>query len=113
MPSIRQTLADAFAAYDPQKAIPSNKPTREDYWRKRLANQGAISKPERTIGGMIADALAAGGRKAGLGDRYAQHVATRATNALNDLTPVGNVTGAEEGGKQAVGCGPGLIPTAL
>ncbi len=99
MPDLGETLASALAAYDPQRAIPQRKPTREDYWRKRLENQGAISNAKPSLGEKVEGTLGDVLSKA-LAPKDARRIAHKAMGPLNDVTPVGNATGMDEGGKQ-------------
>jgi hypothetical protein len=100
MATIGETLAAAFAKYDPQRVVPNRKLTNEDHWRAKLANQGEISKAPTTLGSLLGDAISGAAKKVGASDRAAQRVSKRATAFLNDATPVGNALMAEEGGKQ-------------
>lgn len=72
----------------------------EAYWRARLAGQGSIKATPKTLGSVLNAALASGLTKAGVDERHSSRLAQRATSLLNDATPVGNVIGAEEGGRQ-------------
>lgn len=68
----------------------------EAHWRSK--SQGSASAKKTTLGDLLHGALAGGAKKAGLGDKYANHLAGRATTALNDLTPVGAATAASQAG---------------
>ncbi len=99
--TLGDSLASALAAFDPQKAVPQRKaPANEAHWRQQLGNQGQITKPDTTLGDVLGSALTGAGKKLGMDERRARHVAKRATSFLNDATPVGNATGAEEGGRE-------------
>lgn len=70
------------------------------YWRRRLAGQGNLTAPKSTIGTVIEEGVRKAAKAAGAGERSAARFARRATNFLNDATPVGNVTGADDGQRQ-------------
>lgn len=75
------------------------RPSNEDYWLEKLGDQGEISKPDfdlgETLEGTLGDVLA----KA-LSERDARRLAGKTFNAVNDLTPVGDVVGAQRGGSE-------------
>ncbi len=75
-------------------------PTNEEYWRGRLSGQGTLQAPQKTLGGMLQGAITDGIASLGASDRYANHLGNKAFGAFNDLTPVGNFTGAEQGGRE-------------
>ncbi len=96
-----QILA-AFGMRAPKKAqartfrAPSKN---EAQWRARLANQGQLSAHKPTAGERIETGLGGVLGKV-VGDQAGKRLAGRAMAPLNDLTPVGNVTGAADGATQ-------------
>jgi hypothetical protein len=57
----------------------------------------SLKAPKRSIGQKIEDGLGEGLRAVGVQPHNASRFANKAFGAFNDLTPVGNVTGAQEG----------------
>lgn len=72
----------------------------EDYWRKRLANQGSISAPPRSVERTTNNGLFGLFKVAGMSERSAQRLANRATAALRDLSPVGTAVDVQEGSQR-------------
>ena len=94
-------IADALAVAERAQRLAQSRPkTPEQHWRARLAGQGSISKPEASIGGWL-ERKTAQGLGGLLGERRGAQIGGRLFSAVNDLSPVGNVTGAEAGGKMA------------
>lgn len=75
------------------------RPSNEDHWREKLGDQGEISNPDfdlgETLEGSLGDLLANA-----LSERDARRLAKKTFNAVNDLTPIGDVVGAERGGSE-------------
>jgi hypothetical protein len=76
----------------------------EAHWRRKLANQGSISKARPSLAGRLENATASVLRKAGVSDRTASRLGSKTFAAVNDFTPLGNATMAADAG-QAFGAG--------
>ncbi len=80
----------------PQQALMA---LREAQWREKLGNQGSITTARPAWGEKLENAVASTLRAAGVENRRANRLANRTTGGLNDFTPVGNITGAQEGAR--------------
>jgi hypothetical protein len=63
----------------------------------RFVPTGSIKATPKSISGSIQATIAKGLQKVGVGDRQAHRFAARTMLPLTDATPIGNVTGAEQG----------------
>lgn len=73
----------------------------EDHWRRQLGDQGSISNATPTLGERFQGWLGKGLTAAGMEGRDAYRMAGKAFAPFNDLTPVGNLTGMDEGARMA------------
>lgn len=107
-----QTIARAFAQQGVDVRARSDN---EAYWRKKLANQGTISKPKPSVGEKLERGTVNVLGKLGMSQRNANRIGKKAFSAVNDLTPVGSVTEADamkralKGGNYLGAAGHGLL----
>src|SRR4249919_722721 len=69
----------------------------------RWSPMGSIQATPKSIGGAIEGGIAKALNKFGMSEKRAAQYGQRIMAPLNDVTPVGNVTGMEEGGSQFLG----------
>lgn len=86
--------------YGSPKTAPTLKSQPLKFATPRFVPSGTISAPERTVGGLLEGGLANALMRGGVSPYMANRFAGRTLGFFNDTTPVGNVTGADEGGRQ-------------
>jgi hypothetical protein len=93
-PFTQEDVAAVLGTRQAKQLLPQHK-----FVKPKFVPSGSIAAAPRTIGGGIQQAIA-GLLGSVTDERNAARLGARFMAPLNDATPVGNITGAEEGGRQ-------------